>query len=461
MAVLEPHKAIIESFDSAVRKALSDLPTGGPVVAAVSGGADSCAMLVSLSRVCRFSGMVPHCVHIVHGIRPAAEGAAEALHVRALCERVSVPCSVVEIPRGEVVERAARTGKGIEDAARYFRHRALRAEARRLGASRIMIAHTSDDRLETALMRFLKGAGPAGLAAIPRDNGTIARPLIELSRAEVLRYLDALDIPYKDDPSNSDLRFLRNRVRRRLIPLLDECFSGWRSAVLASARTQAAVASFISEEADERIRWSKPADDPAALATDAEPFWTASPVLRTESLFHAMDRIVSGAEPVPASPDAMPRKDRVPSRAVLDSFVSGPGRAQDLGPVRVSVDAGEVRVEPARASSGEPRCCLCVASLGRFFFRGLRFSVSETERVGAIAVLRPFVLRTPLSFEKTAIREVLPARAATSGLVSVIEDRAGFAGAIFGGQGEKPSLVSAKRKECFSDYTEFDFFSIL
>ncbi len=184
--------------------------TGGEtVLVAVSGGADSVALLSILSALAPAWHLTLHVLHVDHGLR--SDSALDAELVRALGARLGVP---VDVERVQV-------GPGsVEAAARVARYAALEAWADRVGAARIAIGHTADDQAETVLMRVLGGAGVRGLAAIPPVRGRIIRPLIELRRQALRDALLTDGVEWLEDPSNRDLKFLRNRIRHELLPLL-------------------------------------------------------------------------------------------------------------------------------------------------------------------------------------------------------------------------------------------------
>jgi len=190
------------------------LAGGETVLVAVSGGADSVALLHVLTQLTELSLRL-HVLHVDHGLRPDASRDAE--FVRGLAARLGVPVEVasVTVPRGGSLEAAAR-------GARYA---ALEAEAERLGAHRMALGHTADDQAETVLMRMLGGAGVRGLAGIPAVRGRIIRPLLEVRRGELVAALRAADLPWVEDPSNRDPKFLRNRIRHDVLPLLGASYS--------------------------------------------------------------------------------------------------------------------------------------------------------------------------------------------------------------------------------------------
>jgi tRNA(Ile)-lysidine synthase len=242
------------SFEAGVLKGLGAMSGGMTLLAAVSGGADSSAMLVALSRLREAGGFTLRVAHVEHGIRPAGESRGDARAVEALCTGLGLPCRVLSVPAGAVARYALRRGTGIEAAARRFRYRLLWKEALRCGAGALVTAHTGDDSLELCLMRILRGSGPAGLRRMPgrrdfagfsRGPGLILRPLLAFSRADVEAYLRGQGIPWCNDATNADERFLRNRIRLSLVPLLNEKFPGWKGGLEALGDTQALAADFI------------------------------------------------------------------------------------------------------------------------------------------------------------------------------------------------------------------------
>jgi len=326
------------NLEDTVAAVLEKYPAG-VYLAAVSGGADSTAMLAALAAIKERKDFDLHCIHIEHGIRPADESQGDAAFVRSLCEKLNVPCRVVSIAPGRIAADAKERGIGIEAAARRCRRRAWFREAARLGErteaggevrARVLTAHTADDMRETVLMRFLRGAGPSGLAAMPVSRGRILRPLISLSRRDVLNYLGEKNILWREDSTNADIRFLRNRVRRCLIPLLEESFPSWRGGITALAQTQSLAAAFIQREAALRIQW-QPA--PCSLCTGTETFFAQPPIIREEALFQAIDRLLPSA-----------RAHHTIKRKNIRRFCKGGVTAINLGPLRLTKNARQITI---------------------------------------------------------------------------------------------------------------------
>jgi tRNA(Ile)-lysidine synthase len=335
-----------DTFEAVVSKGLGVLPKGITLLAAVSGGADSTAMLAALSRLRKTLDFTLRAAHVEHGIRPPEESRGDAGAVRALCAALGLPCRVLSIPPGKVADYGRRRGTGLEAAARHYRYRLLRKEARRCGAGAIVTAHTGDDALELCLMRILRGSGPGGLRRMPLSRDffgsppgtgglTILRPLLSLYRADVESYLGGRGIPWRNDTTNTDERYLRNRIRGTLVPLLDKYFSGWKGGLESLGETQSLAADFIDAEARRRVVWewadgggcSPRRNRGRELRCPADVFWEAAPIIREEALFRALDMM------------GLPRTASV-KRRNLRRFARGERGDMDLGFCRIARTGG-------------------------------------------------------------------------------------------------------------------------
>jgi tRNA(Ile)-lysidine synthase len=201
---------------------------GEHVLIACSGGPDSTALLDALARLAPPRRWRLSAVHVDHGLRP--ESAVEADLVAALAADRGIAF------RGIAVQVAP--GGSLQDHARNARHAALRSEAARVGAGAIALGHTADDQAETVLMRALAGASPRGLPAMAERERGLVRPLLRVWRDATVAYCAALGIEPLDDPSNSDPRFLRSRVRHEVIPALEAVFPGARRRLVVLAERQ-------------------------------------------------------------------------------------------------------------------------------------------------------------------------------------------------------------------------------
>ncbi len=183
------------------------------VLVAVSGGADSTALLVGWSRVAHERGVTLTAAHLHHGLR-GAEADGDLACVRALCERLGIPLVAV---RWDCKARMKRRGLAGQAGLRQLRREFLARAARSAGADLIATAHTADDQAETLLMRLGRGTGLAGLGGIPPRRGRWIRPLLQATRQAIEADLTAAGLAWREDTSNADPAYLRNRIRASAI----------------------------------------------------------------------------------------------------------------------------------------------------------------------------------------------------------------------------------------------------
>ena len=188
---------------------------GETVVVAVSGGADSVALLDILTQL---DAEHLHLVvaHLNHGLR-GAESDGDENFVAALAEGYGLPFAAKRV---DVAAFAAKERLSLEDAGRKARYAFFDECAREHGATSIALAHHRDDQAETVLIRLLRGAGGSGLSAMASSAQNLRRPLLQVSRAEIERYLKLRGITWRTDATNADTAILRNSIRHELIPFL-------------------------------------------------------------------------------------------------------------------------------------------------------------------------------------------------------------------------------------------------
>lgn len=200
------------------------LARGDRVLVGVSGGADSVALLHLLVGLKDARRIWLGVVHVDHQLRP--ESAEDAAFVQQLAERFDVPAVVI---RRNVRAEVARRKLSLEEGARHVRYEAFQEAARMHSATRLALAHTADDQAETVLMRLLRGSGLTGLCAIPMSRPlgecTIIRPLLGIWRKDLVEYLQAHRLAFRQDATNDDPRFVRNRIRHGLLPLLERAYN--------------------------------------------------------------------------------------------------------------------------------------------------------------------------------------------------------------------------------------------
>jgi len=207
---------------------------GSRLLVAVSGGADSVALLHALrSQPYRlFVG------HVDHQLRKNSH--RDARFVQALADQWDIPCRIVKV---DVKARKKQHDETWEEAARYLRYNALQHLAQRWKCQAVVTAHTADDQIETILMNVFRGAGPAGLSGMPENRPLHARsairlwrPLLQTRRTELRNYLSQHKLKWKEDASNKNQHFTRNYLRLSVLPLLERRFPGIGARLLKMAK---------------------------------------------------------------------------------------------------------------------------------------------------------------------------------------------------------------------------------
>lgn len=241
-------RAVVSAVRAFARR--HDLFRPGPLIVAVSGGADSVALALILAELREEFGLVLHVAHFDHRARPRS-AARDAAFVAQVADRIGAPIRV---------GRAERAPKN-EDEARRDRYAFLRRAAKDVGATAIATGHTQDDQAETVLLHLVRGSGLAGLAAMRPLRDGVVRPLLATARAETRAVCAAAKIRPREDPSNRALRFARNRVRLRVLPELEHI----------NPRVRAALARFADAAAEVEARITADSDPPGAAARDVRP----------------------------------------------------------------------------------------------------------------------------------------------------------------------------------------------
>lgn len=227
---------------------------GGRVLVGVSGGPDSVLLLIGLAELRAEFTLELFAAHVHHGWR-GAEADADAEFVAELGRSLSLPTEVLHI----MPERkAAHAGKSVEEAARDARYELLIEAAGRNGCMAIAVGHTADDQAETVLHHILRGTGLAGLGGMPAERSLtesirLVRPLLSVTRAEILQFLADRNQPYRIDATNAEPSLTRNRLRIELLPLLRDQFNPQVDAALLRLAQQAAEATALLDSLAEQI----------------------------------------------------------------------------------------------------------------------------------------------------------------------------------------------------------------
>ncbi|WP_457638262.1 tRNA lysidine(34) synthetase TilS [Oceanithermus sp.] len=256
---------------------LSDLCPPGGLVAAVSGGGDSVAMLHLLAR----SGHQVVVAHLDHGLRP--ESAEDARFVCELANRLGL---VYESRRVDVGRLASESGENVEAVARRVRYAFLSEVAKKHGAVCVLTAHTLQDNAETVLLQLFRGAGRA--LGIRARQGRVARPLLWVRREDLRRYLQQLGETWRDDPSNELVCYDRNYLRHEVWPRVEERFGRAGEALLRYAESQQADDEALEALAKARLVPDRRFEPVYALRS--EPLARAPEALRRRALRTVIER---------------------------------------------------------------------------------------------------------------------------------------------------------------------------
>ncbi len=208
-------KLLFERFVTAINR-YGMVCDGDMVLVALSGGADSVALLYLMLDLRSIFDIDICAAHLNHSLR-GKEANEDERFVKDLCRRLEVRCLTAKI---DIAKKARTEKKNIEAAAREARISFLKDAARKLKVTKIAVGHTMNDQAENIIFRLLRGSGARGLSSMKAVQGNIIRPLLWIEREKIEAYLLARNLPFRLDSSNSDLRFTRNRIRHILIPLL-------------------------------------------------------------------------------------------------------------------------------------------------------------------------------------------------------------------------------------------------
>jgi tRNA(Ile)-lysidine synthase len=320
----------------------ADWKTAPALVLAVSGGPDSIALMWLMARWRRALTRGPRLIAVTvdHGLRP--EAAREARQVKHLAR-------TLDLPHRTLRWTGAKPVTGLPAAARVARYRLLAQAARASGATHILTAHTRDDQAETLLMRMLRGSGIAGLAAMARETEHegvwLARPLLDVSKSQLIATLRKAGLEFADDPTNKDTRFTRPRLRALMPALTEEGGDSRNLARLASRLARANAA--LEVLADGAERYLALGDrDASRPGFDARAFAGMPEEIRLRLLKRAVDRVGHEGSAELGKIEAL--------LAALDRAVAQaePKLKQTLAGAAISLIGGRIRVEPAPPRRG-------------------------------------------------------------------------------------------------------------
>ena len=282
-----------DSIHKRIRSRLIDLDIRN-IVVAVSGGSDSVCLLHSLTQLRQELSLNITAAHLDHMIR-GQESCADANAVIELCKVLGVPCESAQIDVPEY--KKEHSISSMEDAARMVRYNVLKEVADRHDAV-VATGHNADDNVETILMHIIRGCGPAGLtglktkSSVPTSSGhvIVIRPLLKVSKSEINAYCQEWNLPVRQDSTNNDIEYTRNRIRKELIPLLETYNPNIKDSLLRLAESAGEQQSFIEERSKKLDLMLEETDD--GILIDRDRFGQLQDFEKKQLLTKAIDNLL-------------------------------------------------------------------------------------------------------------------------------------------------------------------------
>ena len=271
------------------------LADAGRALVGVSGGPDSVCLLDAVAALQDETGVEARAAHLDHGLR-GDESRADAAYVSGLCERLGVG---LDAECADVAALAKQSRRSLEEAGRGARYDFFARVAHRRGAGAVLVAHTADDQAETVLLHLTRGAGLAGLGGMrpfaswrsPEGEVRVGRPLLGLTRADTEAYCAARELRPRLDSSNASLDFARNRIRREVMPVLQEINAGAGGNAARSAELAAQAVDYLESQAREWLA-ANGSTQSGAVALPRAALAAQHPALRAYVLREALRELV-------------------------------------------------------------------------------------------------------------------------------------------------------------------------
>lgn len=227
----------------------SMLEKGDTVICAVSGGADSMCLLTVMSKIAKEMDLTVVAANLNHSLR-GAEGDGDSQYVETICEIKGIPFYG---KRTDIASVAKAEGKSVEEAGREERYKFFDELSLKLGGAKIATGHNISDNAETIIFRLIRGSSAKGLCGIRYKRGNIIRPLLDVSREEIVEYLVENAVMWREDSTNAQLHYSRNKIRHKVIPKLNEIVPCAVEKIVGCGKTLAEDEQYLSSLAQKLL----------------------------------------------------------------------------------------------------------------------------------------------------------------------------------------------------------------
>lgn len=264
------------------------IPQNSRIIIAFSGGPDSTALLHCLFYLKQEWSLTLFCAYLDHGLRTQTEIQKEIYHIKKTVQLLDLDILIHHYKPGELAEQARLCKQSPEEVARDTRYKFLHSLLNQYECNYIALGHTFDDQIETMLMRIFQGSGLAGLTGISEKRDKLLRPLLNCTRQEILNYLSGENITYFTDSSNKSIRFLRNKVRHKLIPAIHKVFPGFKKALSQFHTKMNYAYDYIQPQINKQLIWNTTAK---GLRVPIKEFLQAPPIIRLYSIYWHINKL--------------------------------------------------------------------------------------------------------------------------------------------------------------------------
>ena len=380
------------------------LKPGSHVLVALSGGADSTALFCFLLEIAQRYPLSISCAHVEHGIRGKASE-DDCAFVHALCENKGVPLYVSHV---DAPAYSREHGCGMEDAARRLRYAFLHETADAIGADAIALAHHAGDQAETVLLHAMRGSDIKGLCAMRHRSGRLIRPMLDETPEMLRAYLMSIGQKWREDESNTDTAYLRNRVRHDILPQMEAAMPGAGSALRRLSRAAQRDEDYFRRQLDALNLQEIPLADGIAVQKDA--LSRLHPAVCSRALVRLMDHAGIAPQRVAALEAVMAALDE--SEAVVnlsgdayasvgDKYLCLTCASAKIADVPLNVPGytqtpfGGFEVREASGETGDGRRTQCMP------LHLLEGACVSSRREGDVMI--PFGRKTPVKIKKLMI----------------------------------------------------------